>query len=274
MRHLSVLPATSRSASLIHHLQRRWLPTVPASPSYKRPPAKPTTAAAAASSASSAAQKRMAPTPPPLYSSPSSATGPPKSPESPASPSPSAPPPPPSSSPSPQPPPALRDSTRFAGDAERYRGASNLRLGREVRRILAQPVQPEDLEIEPDRGWLYLSEAKYLEILADAFGESWRLEPVTPPLQSPSGRVHYRSYALYVDGRFVSEAIGDVAAAVVETSGDGGAAEIERRCRYAAMVRCCKDLGVATELWDPAVVNKLRAQHFVRPIGKKWMKKG
>ena len=61
-----------------------------------------------------------------------------------------------------------------------------------------------------DRGWLYLSEQRYRDILKRAFGaDSWRLSPLSELHSTPSGKTLYRTYALYVDDRFISEAMGD-----------------------------------------------------------------
>lgn len=43
----------------------------------------------------------------------------------------------------------------------------------------------------------------------------------------------------------------------------GSREEAEKRCEWVGLVRCCKDLGVATELWDPVVVNEIRNRWFV-----------
>jgi hypothetical protein len=54
-------------------------------------------------------------------------------------------------------------------------------------------------------------------------------------------------------------------------------------CRSNALVRCCKDLGIASELWDPRWIRKYKAQHvrevFVEHIVNKkkskiWVRKG
>ena len=54
-------------------------------------------------------------------------------------------------------------------------------------------------------------------------------------------------------------------------------------CRSNALVRCCKDLGIASELWDPRWIRKYKAQHtrevFVEHIVNKrkskiWIRKG
>lgn len=32
-------------------------------------------------------------------------------------------------------------------------------------------------------------------------------------------------------------------------------------CKSNALMRCCKDLGVASELWDPRFIRKFKAEH-------------
>ena len=54
-------------------------------------------------------------------------------------------------------------------------------------------------------------------------------------------------------------------------------------CKSNAMMRCCKDLGVASELWDPRFIRKFKAEHtrevFVEHVVSKkktkiWIRKG
>ncbi len=54
-------------------------------------------------------------------------------------------------------------------------------------------------------------------------------------------------------------------------------------CKSNALMRCCKDLGIASELWDPRFIRKFRAEHtrevFVEhQVSKKktkiWTRKG
>ena len=57
-----------------------------------------------------------------------------------------------------------------------------------------------------------------------------------------------REYALYCYGRFVSQAVGEhLMTGYYDNSGYGTAVE---SARSNALMRCCKDLGVASELWD------------------------
>ncbi|KAL1920141.1 uncharacterized protein VTP21DRAFT_1287 [Calcarisporiella thermophila] len=126
----------------------------------------------------------------------------------------------------------------------------------EVANVLMEPVNPEDVEIKPD-GLLYLPEIKYRRILNRAFGPGgWGLVPrgdhsVTPKNIS-------REYALLCHGRFVSIARGEQD--YFEPSGLPTAAE---GCKSNALMRCCKDLGIASELWDPSFIRKFKKEQCV-----------
>lgn len=92
-------------------------------------------------------------------------------------------------------------------------------------------------------GIIYLPEIKYRRILNRAFGPGgWGLVPRTDHTISPKNIS--REYALVCSGRFVSQARGeqdyfDVSGLPTATEG----------CKSNALMRCCKDLGVASELW-------------------------
>jgi hypothetical protein len=40
-----------------------------------------------------------------------------------------------------------------------------------------------------------------------------------------------------------------------------GIATATEGCKSNALMRCCKDLGVASELWDPRFIRKFKAEH-------------
>ena len=61
------------------------------------------------------------------------------------------------------------------------------------------------------------------------------------------GRVLSRDYALFCMGRFVAQAKGEH-----ESFGNVmSVGTAEESSKSQALMRCCKDLGVASELWDP-----------------------
>ncbi|KAJ3146621.1 hypothetical protein HDU89_006092 [Geranomyces variabilis] len=130
--------------------------------------------------------------------------------------------------------------------------------------LLSRPVATTELEIDQQKGYLYLSEPTYHTLLNTAFGAdgvAWQLIPLSPFHTTSTGKTIYRAYSLLINKQFVSEAIGD-ASIVNDNDGVADVEEAKRRCDYVALVRCGKDLGIASELWDPRTVNGLRAQVF------------
>ena len=65
-----------------------------------------------------------------------------------------------------------------------------------------------------------------------------------------------REYALYCSGRFVAMATGEHAFYSKSNLRYGKACE---SAKSNALMRCCKDLGVASELWDPQVITHIMA---------------
>jgi hypothetical protein len=69
-----------------------------------------------------------------------------------------------------------------------------------------------------------------------------------------------REYALFCLGRFVSQAVGEHTFYTKINLSYGKAVE---SAKSNALMRCCKDLGVASELWDPSVNYSLVATGLV-----------
>ena len=62
-----------------------------------------------------------------------------------------------------------------------------------------------------------------------------------------------REYALYCQGRFVAQAVGEHTFYTKSNLAYGKACE---SAKSNALVRCCKDLGIASELWDTRVSDR------------------
>ncbi|KAL9543089.1 hypothetical protein PS6_009469 [Mucor atramentarius] len=156
-----------------------------------------------------------------------------------------------------------------------FYGLSTEKFPKDVADILLEPVSPEDIEIKPD-GLIYLPEIKYRRILNRAFGPGgWGLAPRGE--HTISTRNISREYALICSGRFVSQARGEQD--YFDVSGLPTASE---GCKSNALMRCCKDLGIASELWDPVFIRKFKkkyctevwAEHVTTKKKKKlWRKK-
>ncbi|KAL4943189.1 mitochondrial genome maintenance MGM101-domain-containing protein [Aspergillus oleicola] len=135
-----------------------------------------------------------------------------------------------------------------------FHGLSAEPFPKEVADILLAETNPDEVEIKPD-GILYLPEIKYRRILNRAFGPGgWGLVPRSESIVTP--KTVTREYALVCNGRLVSVARGEQ-----DYFSPDGIPTATEGCRSNALVRCCKDLGIASELWDPRWIRKYKAQH-------------
>ncbi|GAB7363653.1 hypothetical protein MBLNU230_g4223t1 [Neophaeotheca triangularis] len=135
-----------------------------------------------------------------------------------------------------------------------YHGLSSNPFTPEAAQILQQEIPFDDVEVKPD-GILYLPEIKYRRILNRAFGPGgWGLAPRGETIVT--GQVVTREYSLVCGGRLVSIARGEQ-----QYFSPDGIPTATEGCKSNALMRCCKDLGVASELWDPRYIRKFMKEH-------------
>lgn len=154
--------------------------------------------------------------------------------------------------------------------SESFHGLGNEPFSPESQDILYHELPDDDIEITPD-GLLYLPEIKYRRILNKAFGAgAWGLAPRSETLINDG--LLTREYGLVIHGRLVSIARGEQT--FFKESGIPTATE---GCKSNALMRCCKDLGIASELWDPRFIKKFKKKNcesvFVEYIPTKKKKK-
>ncbi|TKA53933.1 Mitochondrial genome maintenance protein MGM101, partial [Friedmanniomyces simplex] len=95
---------------------------------------------------------------------------------------------------------------------------------------------------------------KYRRILNKAFRPGgWGLAPRGETIVT--GKVVTREYGLVCAGRLISIARGEQ-----QYFDPDGIPTATEGCKSNALMRCCKDLGIASELWDPRFIRKFLAE--------------
>ncbi|WPG99270.1 Mgm101p-domain-containing protein [Acrodontium crateriforme] len=157
------------------------------------------------------------------------------------------------------PPPTTLSTGEQVDWTRSYHGLSSEAFTEAQSAILMAELSLDDIEIKPD-GIIYLPEIKYRRILNKAFGPGgWGLAPRGETIVT--GKVVTREYGLVAGGRLISVARGE------QTYFDpDGIPTATEGCKSNALMRCCKDLGIASELWDPRFIRKFLKSHAKETI--------
>jgi hypothetical protein len=146
--------------------------------------------------------------------------------------------------------------------ADPYVGVSAVPFDEHAQKVLAdhQTVPDEWLDIKPN-GNIYLSHMKARAILNQAFGfGGWAVVPVGDYRVEDNGKAVtlYRSYRLYVNGRFVGETV--ASGQYFKSNYDQDYSDAAEACQSYAINRLAKNFGLAAQCWD-------------RQYGEQWKKK-
>ncbi|SCU91860.1 LAFA_0F06304g1_1 [Lachancea sp. 'fantastica'] len=137
-----------------------------------------------------------------------------------------------------------------------FQGLGSRPFDDNVQTELSKPLAPEDIEVKPD-GLVYLPEIKYRRILNKAFGAGgWGLVPRSETIVTD--KLVTREYALICHGQLVSLARGEQ-----DYFAESGIPTATEGCKSNALMRCCKDLGIGSELWDPVFIKQFKKTHCV-----------
>ncbi|KAI1141318.1 Mgm101p-domain-containing protein [Hypoxylon sp. FL0543] len=138
-----------------------------------------------------------------------------------------------------------------------FHGLGTTAFSPETAAVLQARLDPDDIEVKPD-GIIYLPEIKYRRILNAAFGPgAWGLAPRGQLMVHE--KLVTREYALVVHGRFVAQARGEQ-----QYFSEEGVSTAAEGAKSNALMRCCKDLGIASELWDPRFIRKFMKEHAMQ----------
>ena len=140
-----------------------------------------------------------------------------------------------------------------------YNGASTLVLTPDETEILLEPVKDENVDIRPD-GLLYLPQVFVRDRLNRAFGVcQWAIMELDIGVKNNT-----MSYdgALIVRGKFVSRGTGE--AHYIENNPKQSWASVKESAKSDTIARCCKDLGIAKETWQPRWCEKWIAKYAIK----------
>jgi len=148
--------------------------------------------------------------------------------------------------------------------AERFKGASTQPVTDEQAAILMAPCELTELDILPT-GEVYLSQIGYRRRLNAVFKPAgWSLVPLDKPAMM--GNTLMQPWALYVNGAFVSSTYGE--ADYQKNNARQSYATAAESLKSNALMRCCKDLGIASECWDRRFTEAFKRDHCENRNGK------
>ena len=159
-----------------------------------------------------------------------------------------------------QPPVPETQRERYWGAEEIYKGAGELEVDDATMAILMAPIDESMVCIRPD-GIVYLPWAFFADRLRKAFSLSWALVAGDKPVLE--GNQVIWLHHLRIRGCYVASAYGQCNYHA-NNRGMSYGDSIEG-AKSDALTRCCKPLGIAAELWDPA---------FIREWKKRWAESG
>ncbi|KAH6571409.1 hypothetical protein BASA61_002835 [Batrachochytrium salamandrivorans] len=156
---------------------------------------------------------------------------------------------------------AFSDESPLSEDLSKsFKGVSYEPFPDHINQILSSDINHDDIEVKPD-GMLYIPEIKYRRMLNKAFGPGgWGMVPRGP--HTVNNKNISREYGLFCMGRFVSQARGEQ-----DFFGEDSLPTASEGCKSNALIRCCKDLGIHWELWDPVFIRKYKAENAVMVQG-------
>lgn len=159
-------------------------------------------------------------------------------------------------------------ATERVSIAERFKGASTQPVTDDQAKILMAPCELNELDILPT-GEVYLSQIGYRRRLNAVFRPAgWSMVPLDKPAMV--GRTLMQPWALYVNGAFVSSSYGE--ADYHKDNARQSYATAAESLKSNALMRCCKDLGIASECWDRRFTEAFKRDHC-RLVQGKWQRK-
>jgi Mitochondrial genome maintenance MGM101 len=148
--------------------------------------------------------------------------------------------------------------------AKTYANASQLQLSESEMKALSAPFEDLEYEITP-QGFIYLPQSISLQRLNTVLGVGrWGLILInTGSQQMKEGLVKvFYDGALIIRGCFVSRAAGE--ASYSSNNNNQSYASALEAAKSDCRQRCCKDLGIANDAWNPTFTRRWQKEHAVK----------
>jgi len=141
-----------------------------------------------------------------------------------------------------------------------FQGISESPFEPKIAKILTASIPENIIEIRPDDGMIYLPQTEYRRILNNAFGVGgWAIRPLE--IKKVDDVVVY-SGELWAHGRYIASAMGEQR--YIESNKKMSWATAVEGAKSDCITRCCKDIGIAIDLWSPQFSKKWVTEHAVK----------
>jgi len=142
-----------------------------------------------------------------------------------------------------------------------YQNASTLVLAPEEEKKLDEPIDDLNIEIRPD-GLIYPPQVFWRDKLNQTFKRGqWALIKHKSSKDPVRDKVYYDG-SLFIRNCFISRATGE--AEYHSSNPMQSWASVEESAKSDCLGRCCKDLGIFKELWQPNFVRTWLKKHAVK----------
>lgn len=151
-----------------------------------------------------------------------------------------------------------------------YEGASMLKLTASESKKLREDFPDTDVEIRPHDGIIYISHMSLRERLWNVFGPCSVAEICRERFFRPETSEVAVDLVLLVRGVMVAEGIGT--AKYFANNAKTSFGDAVESAWSDALRRCCKKIGVGTQVWRPAYIRGWMLEHAVE-FQSKWLRK-
>lgn len=154
------------------------------------------------------------------------------------------------------------DIQRFEDSGIRlYQSASMLVITDDEAKLLDEKIKDLDIEIRPD-GLIYPPQVYWRDKLNQTFGRGqWALLQHSVVKDPDRDKIYYDG-SLMIRGHFIARAIGEQEYYISNPMQSWGSAA--ESAKSDCLGRCCKDLGIFKELWEPNFVREWLKKNAVK----------